>query len=86
MRQVIQLVLVIYAKENHAQNGFVLDSIDMTDAVLEQCEYCEEQSDQVDEDAALQEQIEAGSSEIANALQEYMTQNHVNILLEQGKF
>ena len=50
-------MLVIYAKENHAQNWFVLDSIDMTDAVLEQCEYCEEQSDQVDEDVAIQEQI-----------------------------
>ena len=46
MRQMILLVLVIYAKEYYAQNGFVLDSIDMTDAVFEQCEYCDEKSNQ----------------------------------------
>ena len=53
-------------------NGFVLDSIDMTDATFEQCSFCDERSDR------------AGSRAVADALREYMTQNHVNILLEQG--
>ena len=76
MRQVILLLLVIYAKEYYAQNGkdFVLDSVDMTDAVFEQCSYCDERSDR------------AGSRAVADALREYMTRNHINILLEQGKF
>ena len=76
MRQVILLLLVIYAKEYYAQNGkdFVLDSLDMTDAVFEQCSYCDERSDR------------AGSRAVADALREYMTRNHINILLEQGKF
>ena len=76
MRQVILLLLVIYAKEYYAQNGkdFVLDSVDMTDAVFEQCSYCDERSDR------------AGSRAVADALREYMTQNHINILLEQGNF
>ena len=102
MRQMILLVLVIYAKEYYAQNGFVLDSIDMTDAVFEQCEYCDEQSNrrnqrteeqrnhnelrnQSYQAVAAQEHIEAGSNAVADALRKYMTQNHINILLEQGK-
>ena len=74
MRQVVFLLLVIYAKEDYAQNNFVLDSVDMTDAVYEQCSYCDERSDR------------AGSRAVADALREYMTRNHINILLEQGKF
>ena len=76
MRQVIILLLVIYAKENYAQNGkdFVLDSVDMTDEVFDQCSHCDERSDR------------AGSRAVADALREYMSRNHINILLEQGKF
>ena len=98
MRQIILLVLVTYAKEYYAQNGFVLDSIDMTDAVFEQCEYCHEKSDrrsgsqqirrkvnQSDQAVAPQEQIESVSKTVEDALRKYMTQNHINILLEHGK-
>ena len=67
-------MLVIYPKENKAWNGFVLNSINMTDSVFEQCSYCDERSDR------------AGSRVVADALREYMTQNHINILLEQGNF
>ena len=74
MRHVILFLLIIYAKEDYAQNSFVLDSIDMTDAVYEQCSTCDERSDR------------AGSRAVADALREYMTRNHINILLEQGKF
>ena len=74
MRQVVFLLLVVYAKEDNAQNNFVLDSVDMTDAVYEQCSYCDERSDR------------AGSRAVSDALREYMSRNHINILLEQGKF
>ena len=73
MRLVILLLLVIYPKENNARNGFVLDSINMTDSVFEQCSYCDERSDR------------AGSRAVANALREYMTKNHINIVLDQGR-
>ena len=73
MRLVILLLLVISLKENSAQNGFVLNSIDMTDAMFDQCSYCDERSDR------------AGSKAVADALREYMTSNHIKILLEQGK-
>ena len=53
-------------------SGFVVPSIDMSDATFEQCSFCDERSDR------------AGSRAVADALREYMTQNHVNILLEQG--
>jgi len=73
MRQVVFLLLVVYAKEDNAQNNFVLDSVDMTDAVYEQCSYCDERSDR------------AGSRAVADALREYMSRNHINILLEQDE-
>ena len=55
-------------------NGFVVPSIDMSDATFEQCSFCDERSER------------AGSRAVADALREYMTQNHINILLEQGNF
>ena len=73
MRMVILLLLMINLKENSAQNGFVLDSIDMTDAMFDQCSYCDERSDRV------------GSKAVSDSLREYMTRNHIKILLEQGK-
>ena len=55
-------------------NGFALDSLDLTDAVFEQCSTCDARSDR------------AGSKAVGEALKEYMTRNHVKILLERGKF
>ena len=46
----------------------------MTDATFEQCSFCDDRSDR------------AGSRAVADALREYMTKNHINILLEQGNF
>ena len=73
MRHVIFLLLIIYAKEDFAQNS-VLDTIDMNNTTYDQCSTCDERSDR------------AGSRAVADALREYMTQNHINILLEQGNF
>ena len=55
-------------------NGFALDSIDLTDAVFEQCSTCDARANR------------AGSRAVADALRKYMTQNHVEILLEKGEF
>ena len=73
MRQGLLLMLAI-ALTGQMVNGFVVPSIDMSDATFEQCSFCDERSDR------------AGSRAVADALREYMTQNHINILLEQGNF
>lgn len=52
-------------------NGFALDSIDLTDAVFQQCTTCDARSDR------------AGLRAVAGALRDYMTRNHVKILLEK---
>jgi len=64
-------LIVICAIADYGVDGFVLDSIDMTDATFERCSFCDDRSDR------------AGSRAVADALREYMTKNHINILLEQ---
>ena len=71
MRVLFTLAIVLAVQ---IVNGFVVPSIDMSDATFEQCSFCDERSER------------AGSRAVAEALREYMTQNHINILLEQGNF
>jgi len=67
------LLVAIYALVEFAVNGFVLDSIEMSDAIFEQCSFCDERSNR------------AGSRAVSNTLRDYMSQNHINILLEQDE-
>jgi len=72
MRKAIFLLLALFAITNQIANGFVLDSIDMTNATFEQFSSPDERSDR------------AGSEIVADALREYMTQNQIKILLDQS--
>ena len=65
------MFLCLFTGKSRA-NDFVLDSIDLTDAVFEQCTTCDARSDR------------AGNRAVAGALREYMTRNHVQILLAKG--
>ena len=72
MQKAISLLLSLFAITNHNANGFVLNSIDMTNSTFDQISSRDEQSDR------------AGSEIVADALREYMTQNQIKILLDQS--
>jgi len=72
MLRLFLLFLCLFTGKSRA-NNFVLDSIDLTDVVFEQCTTCDARSDR------------AGNRAVAGALREYMTRNHVQILLEKDE-
>ena len=74
MRQVILVLLAIYVSTDYVVNGFILDSINMTNETFDEVSLRDGGSDA------------AGSRVVAEALREYMTQNHIKILLEQSNY
>ena len=72
MQKAISLLLSLFAITFHNANGFVLNSIDMTNSTFDQISSRDEQSDR------------AGSEIVADALREYMTENQIKILLDQS--
>jgi len=69
MRPIIfLLLLLIYISPTY---NFVLNSIDLDESTFQTCTYCDERSDR------------AGSRAASNALREYMTRNHVDIILNK---
>ena len=69
MQKEISILLTFFAVTNNVANGFVLDSIDMTNSTFEQL------SSGSDREV---------SEIVADALREYMTQNEIKILLDQS--
>ena len=69
MQKAILILLAFFVATNNVANGFVLDSIDMTNSTFEQLSSGSDR---------------AVSEIVADALREYMTQNEIKILLDQS--
>jgi len=69
MRSLLLLCLLLL--HSRPTLHFVLDSIDLDEATFQACSYCDERSDR------------AGTRAAATALREFMTKNHVDIVLNK---